>query len=286
MRICLSCEECLYDKQVHIASYLKDEKIKEEYLAEVKETLKNRGEEDSAPYMVYLFSKLQNKYGIPANVFPKNQYNDMMLSIEKKIEEKILASQDPLMTAIKFARIGNYIDFGAMNEVKPEVLMKMLEEEDGNGLEKEVYESFCEECSRAKTFLLLCDNCGEIVMDKLFLRQLKKRFPQLKIYAMVRGEVVLNDATVEDAHYCGLDQEAIIISNGNAVAGTEMKLLSDEARAIIDNADVILAKGQGNYESMSEYKGMIFFSFLCKCDLFMNRFNVPKLTGMFVKGAR
>ena len=115
------------------------------------------------------------------------------------------------------------------------------------------------------------------------LEQLKKRFPQLTVRAMVRGEAVLNDATAEDAHYIGLDTAAEIISSGEAIAGTIYEMLPDNAKEILDNSDVILAKGQGNYESMSGQGRHVFYEFLCKCDLFTTRFNVPKLTGMFIE---
>ena len=115
------------------------------------------------------------------------------------------------------------------------------------------------------------------------LEQLKKRFPQLTVRAMVRGGDVLNDATAEDARYVGLDTVAEIVSNGEAIAGTISEMLSDDAKQVLDNSDVILAKGQGNYESMSGQGRHVFYEFLCKCDLFTTRFSVPKLTGMFIE---
>ena len=100
---------------------------------------------------------------------------------------------------------------------------------------------------------------------------------------MVRGGEVLNDATAEDACYVGLDAFAEIISNGEAIAGTIYEMLPENAKEILDNSDIILAKGQGNYESMSGQGRHVFYEFLCKCDLFTSRFNVPKLTGMFIE---
>ncbi len=115
------------------------------------------------------------------------------------------------------------------------------------------------------------------------LEQLKERFPHLTIGALVRGKDVLNDATVEDAAYTGMDKIAKIISNGEAIAGTIYDMMPEDAKSALDEADVILAKGQGNYESMSGQSRHIFFEFLCKCDLFTSRFNVPRLTGMFIE---
>lgn len=285
MRIVPSCEKCLYERQMGIAQSISDENVREEYLAEIREVLVNRKEEDSAPYMVYCFKEVQGRYFKTLDIFPdiKEQYNSLMLSMEAEIEAKIEASADPLETAIIYARIGNYIDFGAMNHVEQGELLQLLEEESCVELNKATYEAFCEECEKGKNFLLLCDNCGEIVLDKLFVRQLKKRFPQLAVSVMVRGEPVLNDATMEDAVFSGMDKEATLISNGNGVAGTVVSMLAPQARKALEAADVILSKGQGNYESLSGYEGVVYYSFLCKCELFTSRFGVPRLTGMFLR---
>ena len=131
--------------------------------------------------------------------------------------------------------------------------------------------------------MLIADNCGEIVLDKLFLEQLHKRFPELSIDVLVRGGEVLNDATKEDAEYVGISKVARVISNGLPIAGTVYEMLPDDAKEVMDQADVILAKGQGNYESLCKQGRHIFYSFLCKCELFTSRFRVPKLTGIFVE---
>ena len=92
--------------------------------------------------------------------------------------------------------------------------------------------------------------------------------------------------TAADAAYTGMDRIAKILTNGAAVAGTVIGMLPQESRAALDGADVVLAKGQGNYESLSGQGRHIYYSFLCKCDLFMKRFNVPKLTGMLAEQGR
>ena len=115
------------------------------------------------------------------------------------------------------------------------------------------------------------------------IEQLKKRFPQLEVKALVRGGEVLNDATVEDAAYSGLDQVAEIVSNGEAISGTIYEMMPEYAKQVLDEADIVLAKGQGNYESMSGQGRHVFYEFLCKCDLFTGRFHVPRLTGILVE---
>ncbi|MBP5734099.1 MAG: DUF89 family protein, partial [Lachnospiraceae bacterium] len=149
--------------------------------------------------------------------------------------------------------------------------------------DEKTYESFQRECAKASSFLLICDNCGEIVLDKLFLEQLKIRFPKISVKIFVRGKDVLNDATMEDALYTGLDQMGEVFAGGEAIAGLVYDMLPEELKSVLDGADVILAKGQGNYETLSGQGRHMFYAFLCKCDLFVNRFQVPRLTGMFVE---
>ncbi|SKB71345.1 hypothetical protein SAMN06296386_104126 [Lachnospiraceae bacterium] len=278
MRIIESCAKCLYDKQSHLT----DDK---EYLDEVKSIIDNRTEDDTSPYLVYLFAKTYEKrFGKRASYKEvKKKYNDMVLSMEDDLRNKIEQSEKPLETALVYARIGNYIDFGAMNSVDDDTFLSLFENNEVHDRDREALDSFFDQLSAAKSFLLIADNCGEIVLDKLFVEQLLKIYPNIKVKVMVRGNEVLNDATAEDAHYVGIDKYAEIISNGKSIAGTVYGMLPDDAKHALDTADVILAKGQGNYESLCKQGHHIFYSFLCKCELFTGRFSVPKLTGIFVE---
>ncbi len=278
MRISESCAKCLYDRQMNKTD-------NEDYLSEIKALLDNRSENDTSPYMVFLFNKVHVKYfGKGADYRDiKKQYNDLVLGMEKDLRREIEKSTDPLAKALIMSRIGNYIDFGAMNHVDQDEFMALFEDTEMSDRDIQVYESFLRECEAGRSFLLVCDNCGEIILDKLMIEQLKKRFPHLRVRALVRGSEVLNDATAEDADYTGLNGVAEIVSNGEAIAGTIYDMLPPDAKRVLDESDVILAKGQGNYESMSGQGRHVFYAFLCKCELFTSRFGVPKLTGMFVE---
>ncbi len=278
MRISESCARCLYDRQLNKTD-------NPQYLAEIKALLDGRSENDTSPYMVYLFNKVHVRYfGKGADYSAiKKQYNDLVLSLEEKLREEIKSAGDPLARSLVMARIGNYIDFGAMNHVDQDEFLALFAETGMRKDDEKTYRSFLKECEKAASFLLICDNCGEIVLDKLMIEQLIKRFPQIKVKALVRGGEVLNDATTEDAEYTGLDQVADIVSNGEAIAGTLYDMMPQDAKDALDEADVILAKGQGNYESLSGQGRHVFYEFLCKCDLFMSRFDVPRLTGMFIE---
>ena len=278
MRVIESCAECLYKRQLRKTD-------NKECLAEIKAVIDNRAYDDPAPYLVYRFNQIYLKYFGSVASFrdEKIKYNDLVLSMEDALREEINSSDDPLLTAFSFARAGNYIDFGALSDVDEKTFLSLLEHDELSDSDLQTFEAFTDQCKTAKSLLLLADNCGEIVLDKLFLEQLKKQYPQLKLSVMVRGGEVLNDVTVEDAEYAGIGSVAEIISSGIGVSGTVYRMLSDEAKSALDNADVILSKGQGNYEALSGQGRHIFYSFLCKCERFTTKFDVPKLTGMFVE---
>ncbi len=278
MRVSESCAKCLFDRQKHLTT-------NSDYLEEISQIIKNRDKDDTSPYLVYRFTQVYETYfGRKASYEDvKKKYNDLVLSMENHIRQRIERDDNPLAKALVYARAGNYIDFGAMNSVDETAFLALLEETSWNEAETEVFSSFVRQCENAKQFLLIADNCGEIVLDKLFLEQLHKRFPGMELSVLVRGEEVLNDATAADAAYVGIDKVAKVITNGLPIAGTIYDMLPKEAKQAVDQADVILAKGQGNYESLNGQGRHIFFSFLCKCDLFTSRFSVPRLTGIFVE---
>lgn len=254
-------------------------------MAEIREIIDNRDKEATAPYLVYRFNQTYRKYfGKTASYEDvKKQYNDLVMSMEDALRERIDQSDDPLLTAFSYSRAGNYIDFGAIRNVDENTFLSLLERDDLSAHDLQTFESFTAECAAAKSLLLLADNCGEIVLDNLFLEKLRQQYPQMKLSVLVRGGEVLNDATVEDALYAGIDRVAEIISSGVAVSGTVYDMISDEAKNALDSADVILSKGQGNYEALSGQGRHIFYSFLCKCERFTDSFQVPSLTGMFVE---
>ncbi len=278
MRIPESCAKCLYDRQ-------RKRRPDEGYLAEVRALIDARGENDTSPLLVYRFNRAYARRFGPSDGYAevKRRYNDLVLGMEDRLRERIEQADDPVAAALAFARVGNYIDYGAMDTVEEEVFLSLFGHAALRAEETEVYARFLSACERGKRFLLIADNCGEIVLDKLLLEQLKRRFPGLLFQVLVRGGEVLNDVTPRDAEYVGIGSAAEILSNGAAIAGTVYEMLPEPARQALDQADVILAKGQGNYESLSGTGRRIYYAFLCKCDLFIRRFGVPPLTGMLVE---
>ena len=273
------CASCMIGKQESLTD-------RSDYLERIRTILQEHIAEDSAPRMALRFAEAYEAYFGPQESYAeiRKQYNDLVLSMTDDIRTAIESSGDPLLYALIYSRTGNYIDFAALDHVDPKTLIELLEKTEPTEHDRETYASFLKQCEEASSFLLLADNCGEIVLDRLMLEQLHKRFPDLKLTVMVRGGEVVNDAVREDAEYAGIPELAEIVDCGSATGGVVPELLSEEGRTAMDQADVILAKGQGNYEGLYGEGWHIFYMMLCKCDMFAERFNVPRMTGMFTEG--
>ena len=115
---------------------------------------------------------------------------------------------------------------------------------------------------------------------------LKELCPELDITVIVRGFPVINDATMEDAQDIGLAELTTVIGNGSEVGGTWLPHISSEAREALESADLIIAKGQGNYETLHDCGLNIYYLFLCKCKWFQYQFNAKPLQGMFINERR
>ena len=168
MRVNDQCAACLLDKQEHKTN-------DPEYLAEVKRILKNRKENDTAPYLVFLFNQAYERRFGKTEPYKeiKRTYNDYVLSLEDAIRLRIESDCTPLAASFAYARIGNYIDFGAMNQVDSNTFMDLLSSARVSEPDLPVLESLIRECGSANRFLLIADNCGEIVLDKLFLEHVR-----------------------------------------------------------------------------------------------------------------
>ena len=218
----------------------------------------------------------------------KAHFNRLMMdTVEARgISTDIWAAEDPLRMALGYAMTGNFIDFGAMDAVDKGKLRALLDTAaERVEASDPVYADLRGTLAAAGNLTMLTDNCGEIVLDRLLVEVIHGLYPELAITVLVRGGEVLNDATMEDAVQVGFDRmEGIrVLGNGDRLAGTDLDRISSEAREALTAADVILAKGQGNYETLRGCGLPIYYAFLCKCRFFADRFGVPVYTGMLVK---
>ena len=223
-------------------------------------------------------------YGLPLDRMKeeKEQSNAFVLERMELIREKVRSAPDPVYAGLQFAVLGNYLDFSALQgQVSFRKLEAMLDQAFSLELDKAVYENFCRELEQGKKLLYLTDNAGEIGFDRIFAEELIRKYPQLTITFCVRGDICLNDATRADAAAVGIPFP--VIDNGNRVPGTQIDLLSREAREALDTANVILAKGMANCETMHGCGYNVYYAFLVKCQRFVERFQKPMLTPMLVK---
>ncbi len=200
----------------------------------------------------------------------KKEFNDFMLGVYPELKKRVEDSSDPFETALRIAIGGNIIDFGPdhrfdVMETFDHVLNSDFAIDDSLALKKDI--------QNAETILYLGDNCGEIVADRIFLETIGRP----DIYFAVRGNPVLNDATEEDAAYVGIDSMVRVVSNGYDAPSTIFEESSAEFREIFKRADCIIAKGQGNFEGLSEHKERrIYYLMMLKCEVVAERLGVKK----------
>ena len=283
------CMCCALNKQEQKIRHYPDMEKKTEYMKKVMALMSNTEEKDCAPSLSVDIQKLYSSFwNCPMEDFTeiKKEFNQLMLNMEVSIEDKIRKSNDPLEKALLYARIGNYIDFAALSNVDQSTVITLLDEKSSEVLDEKEYKNFLHDLSSAKKLVYLTDNCGEVVLDKMAVKILKEQYPNLDITVIVRGYPVVNDATMEDAEEIGLTDLVKVIGNGSNVGGTWIPGISSESRELLYNADLIIAKGQGNFETLNDCGLNIYYLFLCKCDLFQRRFHAENLQGMFLNERR
>lgn len=278
------CISCVIKNKIEMVPESISAEEKLTYMQRVLKTLAELPTYHSAPVAVRNIYQVQKEmFGFEENYSEiKRHFNQLMMKKEPKLQENLQNADDRLKLAIQYAMTGNYIDFGAMNHVDEGALEHFFEEAENNPVNEQEYIALKKELMQAKKIVYLHDNCGEIVVDKLLIQEIKTLNPNAEITSVVRGYDVVNDATIEDAEQIGLSKMVDVIGNGSDVGGTCLEEISDEAREIIDSADVIIAKGQGNFETLQKCGKNIYYIFMCKCEMFANRFQVPKYCGMLI----
>lgn len=285
MNLSADCMLCLATRQAEQLDPSLEEGTKAEYLRAVLRAIAEASPGESAPVVLERISMLRNvMIGEPTGLDAlKREYNEMMLRREPELAQKISSAPDPLHAALQLARAGNYIDFGAMGQIENEKLDRLLNRAGSEKLDPAVYEAFTQDLRQARNLVYLTDNCGEIVLDKLLIQTMQKLFPRLSVTAVVRGRPVLNDATMEDAIAVRLPDVAPVIGNGTGIAGTHLPVITGEARQAILAADVVVSKGQGNFETMQGCGLNVYYLFLCKCRWFTRRFGLALHEGVFIR---
>lgn len=289
MALSTYCTGCLLRKQLDaLDKNPAPEALKKEFLRRMLQLFADAAPTDNAPALLYRVEALHRELlgPLPGFEAQKKLYNEVMLQQVPHMQSRIDSAADPVKAALQLALAGNYIDFGAAGNVEKETLQRLLDDAFTQMIDDGEYIAFCRDAGKAKTLVYLTDNCGEIVADKLLIQQLRKRWPQLSVTVIARGGNAVNDATVMDAYAIGMEKAAPVVSSGVAMAGTDIRLVNDEARTLLQSADLVLAKGQGNFETMNEGELPVYFAFLCKCPWFTRRFGLELYKPVFVHRER
>jgi uncharacterized protein with ATP-grasp and redox domains len=266
MKLNIDCIPCFQRQALQAVRFISDdEKLHEKVLREVTKKLLESSWESTPPELAHEVHRIVKRLTNEKDPYKeaKKESNDLVLKMYPALKEKVGASNDPLRTAVRFAIAGNIIDFGPLQgfnleEVIGEVLKKKFAIDD--------YKKLKEKLKDAETLLFFADNAGEIGFDKLLVEAFLKDKSFEKIGFVVKGGPIINDATLEDAAYMGLCDlpkiEFLKLSNGEAGTGPERN--SQEVKRWIRKHDLVISKGQGNYEGLSENDGL-FFLLMAKC---------------------
>ncbi len=196
----------------------------------------------------------------------KKKSNLLSLDYAESLQKKIDASVSPFETGLQVAAAGNIIDFGAKDHGSLD-LDQELRSLGNVPFTRYDIDAFRKSLKKASILLYLCDNSGEIVFDMLFIKQLQREYPDREIIAALRDKPIINDATLADAKTVGLDRLVTTISSGSIYPGTILAETTDKFQNLYAAADVILSKGQGNFETLLPLvDGRIFFLLRIKCD--------------------
>lgn len=206
----------------------------------------------------------------------RHNSNRHALAIVEDLRSRVSGSSNHLRTAVALACAGNIIDYGVFSngiDVRREIEAILEQELAGIGSESTrwfQFDKFSAALDNAEHFLYIGDNAGEIVFDLILLETIKGMYPNLTIYFATRGKPILNDVLVDDAYMVGIDSVATVVSSGVPTPGLVLSHASEEFLSLYNSCDLIVSKGQGNFEALSKPDPRIFFLFITKCEVVAN----------------
>jgi damage-control phosphatase, subfamily I len=269
MKTHLECIPCFIKQSLEAAQMATDDKeIQKQVLKEVMKYLLTITFTDSPPQLsreVHAIIKKYTKNNDPYKKV-KKQSNEQVKALYPKLKEIISNAEDPLLMAIKLAIVGNVIDFGTMKRFN---LKQTIDSAIHKHFDDTSYPQFQNRLKKSTTILYLADNSGEIFFDKLLIEELVKR--NKKVTYVVKANPIINDVLLQDAKDAQINKIATVIQGDagqtKSAPGMVLCFVSDEFKEKLQSFDMVLSKGQGNYESLSEYNREIFFLLMIKCPI-------------------
>jgi len=272
MNTSLDCIPCLLRQALDTARMYSDSAaVHEQILRDVLLWCGNMDMSKPAPVMGQrIYRRLRELTGVQdPYLSAKVRQNQLALRLLPELRAELARAKDPFELAVKFAIAGNIIDMGAAGDVSLPGVRKALAQAIAEPLSGAV-DSFRRAAQKAETVLYLTDNAGEIVFDTLLIELLGPA----KVTAAVRGAPAINDAVLEDAQMAGLADMVKVIDNGSDAPGTVLSETSEQFNAAFKTAGMVIAKGQGNYETLSDSPRLVYFLFKAKCPIIAKRAGV------------
>ena len=280
-----ACLECHLKRNLELVRPLGTEEQTMAFARDMMRMYLSAPEGVAAPWFTpHVSELLQKHYGLEEDRFKQEKKDSNAFVLERMdlLRQRVEAAEDPFLAGLQCAILGNYLDFSALRgQVSFDKLDEMLDKAMEMELDGEVLSQLRGELETGKKLLYLTDNAGEIGFDRIFAEQIAKIYPHLEITFCVRGGIAQNDATREDAAAVGIPFP--VIDNGNKVPGTQIDMMSQESFAALEAADVILAKGMANCETMHGCGYNVYYAFLVKCHRFVERFQKPMFAPVLVK---
>ena len=284
------CAECLMRGSMKKIESIKDEALRYEYALGICDIIRQLdAEKEAAPVAEGRAIRLRRELlGLEDDYSEvKHLYNNMLMRLYPELRAQVQAADDPLRTALQLSAAGNFIDFGVFDEVKPEELMRMLGETAQKPISDSEYAHLREDLSRARTLTFVHDNCGEIVLDKLLIETICGIWKNIRVLSVVRASAVINDATMDDACEVKLTDVSEVITNALPdVPGTPPTLLPAEVLSRLQNSDVLISKGQGNFETLMGCGMNVYYLLLAKCVHYTKWFGFERFSAVLQNDRR
>lgn len=291
MKFHAECAACLVEANLRRAAPVQDQALRAEYMRRICGIIAEADMENEAPPLVdaRIIRLRRDLLGIEDDFTAiKHSFNQLLLGLCDKLRTRIDAAEDPLYAALQLSMAGNYIDFGVLKDVDPDELLRLLDDAAEKHVDPDEYDQLRADLAQSGGELVFIhDNCGEIMLDRLLIETIKRLYPQQEIVSLVRGTPVLNDATLEDAVEAGLPELAELMENGlEYVAGTDLERVPEAVRARICNAKLVIAKGQGNFETLAGCGLNLYYLFLSKCPGYTQWYGFERFSGILANDRR
>ena len=283
MKSYLECIPCFLRQSIEAARFVTDDVSIHELV--VRHVLRMAAELDlnQPPPVIAqaIHRKLREITGVEdPYLSPKKKFNRLAMDILPELSTDVKQASEPLLAAVRLAIAANMIDMGVPGSLTQDEVRQALRKASSNPLVRD-WKEFRQAAADAKSILYLADNAGEIAVDRLLIKELGPE----RVTLAVRGHAVINDATLKDAHEVKMHELVEVIDNGSDAPGTILDDCGASFCKRFHEADMIISKGQGNFETLSDVKGNIFFLFKVKCPVIASHVGLPTGTHAILRSA-